>query len=578
MNLRDINWRRAALLAAVVLLNPGRAALAPAQSNNPTASQLLGSFEWRSDPAGGANRFDEAIIAFTVRELPDGRLQVSARVDMGEGKAGDDYLINPYLRLHSDKQYLLRGTVGGKRAEPSPARLAPFATELVFAKPQSPVEGWHAGYESYVDGSHVRDTGKGEEESEGLFDAVAPAISAVRLLNASQTAATLRWETDEPAFAQVEFGPTAGYGSASAATTEPATTHTVQLANLLPNTLYHYRARAWDAAGNTAVSPDFTFTSALNAPDTLTAYDDFERTDLGPDWTREPQYWTITDGELDHTPEAWKSWRYLTVYNAVSNGDGREIIEVSYRWGKNVTALGVREGALALMVDEDSPHANGYWIWHRYSQVWLWTINNGEYVGGLDLGRWSGSADPGAGDVVTIRIRQESDGNHFDYYINGSYSATAHDPAKHFPTSERWYVGFFLRGEEMKNEVDDFQITYVRKPGGASAPASLAGGSATPPQQFFLSPNYPNPFQQDTRLWLQVPVPGRAQAVIYNLQGQEMLRLFEGQLAGGTHLLHWNGATAGGSPARNGVYFLRILFEGENGSRELSTRRLLLAR
>jgi len=570
--------RQASLLLTTLLLNLGGIVSLMAQPNPPTAEQLLGRFEWRSDPAGGANRFDEAIIAFTVRELPDGRLHVSARVDLGEGKAGDDYLINPYLQLQRERQYLLRGTVGGKRAEPTPTQLPPFTTELVFAKPQGPVEGWHAGYESYVDGSHVRDTGKGGEESEGLFDAVAPTISAVRLLNASQTAATLRWQTDEPAFAQVEFGPTPGYGSASAATTELATLHTVQLVNLQPDTRYHYRVRAWDAAGNSAVSPDSTFTTALDQPDTLTAYDDFERTDLGPNWTREPQYWTITDGELDHTPEAWQSWRYLTVYNAVSNGDGREIIEVSYRWGKNVTALGVREGALALMVDEDSPHANGYWIWHRYSQVWLWTIKNGEYVGGLDLGRWYGAPDPGAGDVVTIKIRQESDGNHFDYYINGSYSATAHDPAKHFPKSEKWYVGFFLRGEEMKNEVDDFQITYVRKPGGASAPASLARGSATPPLQFFLSPNYPNPFHQDTRLWLQVPEAGRAQAVIYNLQGREILRLFEGQLAGGTHLLHWNGATAGGSQARNGVYFLRILFEGENGSRELSTRRLLLAK
>ncbi|MDZ7265741.1 MAG: fibronectin type III domain-containing protein [candidate division KSB1 bacterium] len=577
MNLHGINGRRAALLALVISLNPSGAAPAPAQPAHPTVSQLLGTFEWRSDAAGGANRFDEAIISFTVRELSDGRLQVSARVDLGEGKAGDDYLVNPYLRLQHDKQYLLHGSVGGKRAEPTPARLAPFAAELVFDKPPGPIEGWHAGYESYVDGSHVRDSGKGGEESPALYDAIAPAISGLQLLHTSPTSIALRWETDEPAVTRVEYGATPAYDSSTTASTELATAHTVQLLNLLPNTLYHYRILASDAAGNTAASPDFTFTTPLNAPDTLTVHDDFERTDLGPNWTREPQYWTITNGELDHTPEAWKSWRYLTVYNALSNGAGREIIEVSYRWGKNVTALGVREGALALMVDEDSPHANGYWIWHRYGQVWLWTIKNGEYVGGLDLGRWYGLSDPGAGDVVTIKIRQESDGNHFDYYINGNYSATAHDPVRHFPKSEQWYVGFFLRGEEMNNEVDDFQITYVRRPGGAAAPALLAEGGATVPQQFSLSPNHPNPFRHDTRLWLHLPEAGHAQAVIYNLHGQEVLRLFDGQLNTGTHALHWNGTTTAGQ-ASTGMYFLRILFEGENGRRELFTRRMILAR
>ncbi len=566
------------MLAGISLVLPN---LAFAQATQPSASQLLGTFIWQSHADSSANHVDEALISITVTELAGQQLQVRAQVDLGEGKASNDYVRNPFVRLNGQKQYIFPGTIGGKKAEPNADRLAPYDTLLVFPQPPGTITGWHLGYESYVDGSYPAEPPMGVRESSALFDAVAPTLRNVRLSSISSTTVTIRCETDEPARTQVQYGPALTYGSFSPASSALATEHVIQLTGLSPNTGYHYRVIASDAAGNAAFSTDATFTSARHAPDTLTVRDDFNRADLGPDWTREPEFWQITEGELDHTPEAWKSWRYLTVYNPVSNGDGREIIEVSYRWGKNVTALGVREGALALMVDEDSPYANGYWLWHRYGQVWLWTINNGEYVGGRDLGRWHGASDPGAGDVVIIKIRQERDGNYFDYYINGDYSATAEDPAKHFPKSETWYVGFFLRGEEMNNEIDEFSLTYIQRPGIApegSGRHALRANIATSRLQFSLSPNYPNPFRHSTQVPLHLNAPGRVSAVIYNLQGQQIQSLYNGSLSTGTHQLHWFGTTAAGQAASNGVYFLRVLFEADNGATEMLIKELMLAR
>lgn len=566
------------LLAGMSLVLPR---LTFAQVTQPSISQLLGTFTWQSHADSNTNHFDEALISITVTELAGQQLQVRAHVDLGEGKAGNDYVRNPFVKLNGYTQYIFQGTIGGKKTEPNADRLVPYDTLLVFPQPLGTITGWHLGYESYVDGSYPTAPPSGIRESPALFDAVAPILRNVRLSSISSTTVTIRCETNEPARTQVQYGPTLTYGSFSAAGSALATEHTIQLVGLFPNTDYHYRVIASDAAGNAAFSTDATFTSARHAPDTLTVRDDFNRADLGPDWTREPEFWQITEGELDHTPEAWKSWRYLTVYNPVSNGDGREIIEVSYRWGKNVTALGVREGALALMVDEDSPHANGYWLWHRYGQVWLWTINNGEYVGGRDLGRWHGASDPGAGDVVTIKIRQEHDGNYFDYYINGEYSATAEDPAKHFPKSENWYVGFFLRGEEMNNEIDEFSLTYIQKPGIApEAPAPIAAqeNRTNAQPQFHLSPNYPNPFRHFTQMPLHLGAPGRVSATIYNLQGQQIQSLYNGSLFTGTHQLKWFGTTAAGQAASNGIYFLRVLVEADNGAIEVLSRELLLAR
>lgn len=559
---------------SLLLLLPG---LSQAQS----ASQLLGTFTWLSNSASSTYQFDEAIISISVSELPGQKLQVLARVELGEGKAGDDYVRNPFVKLNDQTQYIFPGTVGGKKGEPAVDRLVPFDTVLVFLQPLGTIEGWRLGYESYVDGSHPGAPQAGTQESPALFDAIAPVISNLRIGGITPISAIIRFETDEPTRAQVQYGRTLSYGSFSPLDSTLATQHIIPLAELSPGIDYHYRIIASDAAGNTTYSPDTTFTSARIFPDTLTVRDNFNRADIGPDWTREPEFWQITEGELDHTPEAWKSWRYLTVYNPVSNGEGREIMEVSFRWGKEVTAHGVREGAMALMVDEDSPQGSGYWIWHRYNQVWLWTIKNGEYAGGRDLGRWDGGSDPGAGDVVTIKIRQEFGGNYFDYFVNGEYSATAVDRAKHFPKSETWYVGFFLRGEEMKNEIDEFSLTYIQKPGIApETPGRYASqeNRTTSQPQFHLSPNYPNPFRQSTHMPLHLSAPGRVSAVLYNLQGQQILSLYNGNLSTGTHQLRWLGTTDTGQAASNGVYFLRVLFEADGGAAEMLTRRLMLAR
>ena len=45
------------------------------------------------------------------------------------------------------------------------------------------------------------------------------------------------------------------------------TSHSASLSGLAANTLYHYRVKSRDAAGNLATSGDFTFTTAA-APDT----------------------------------------------------------------------------------------------------------------------------------------------------------------------------------------------------------------------------------------------------------------------------------------------------------------------
>ncbi len=77
--------------------------------------------------------------------------------------------------------------------------------------------------------------------------------------------------------------------------------------------------------------------------------------------------------------------------------------------------------------------------------------------------------------------------------------------------------------------------------------------------QFKLLQNYPNPFNPVTTL--QVYVPGNAGATssvkveIYNLLGQKVITLFDGNLAAGLHPLTWNGDSDRGAAVAGGIYF-----------------------
>lgn len=90
-------------------------------------------------------------------------------------------------------------------------------------------------------------------------DTTPPVISGVASSNVTASKATISWTTDEPADSQVEFGTTTAYGNSTPLDTSLLTNHAQTLRGLVKDTLYHYRVRSRDGAGNLALSGDFTF-------------------------------------------------------------------------------------------------------------------------------------------------------------------------------------------------------------------------------------------------------------------------------------------------------------------------------
>lgn len=94
-------------------------------------------------------------------------------------------------------------------------------------------------------------------------DTTAPIISSVSVLSKTRSGATITWKTDAPASSQVEYGRTPSYGSVAppqprdnpaSGTSAGVTTHSITLSGLQSGTIYHFRVKSNDAAGNEATS------------------------------------------------------------------------------------------------------------------------------------------------------------------------------------------------------------------------------------------------------------------------------------------------------------------------------------
>lgn len=78
------------------------------------------------------------------------------------------------------------------------------------------------------------------------------------------------------------------------------------------------------------------------------------------------------------------------------------------------------------------------------------------------------------------------------------------------------------------------------------------------PASTLLLGNYPNPFNPQTTVSFQLAEAGYVNLEIYNLKGQKVVTLQEGELAAGIYHLPWNGWDRLGRKASSGIYFCRL--------------------
>jgi PKD repeat protein len=126
------------------------------------------------------------------------------------------------------------------------------------------------------------------------------------------------------------------------------------------------------------------------------------------------------------------------------------------------------------------------------------------------------------------------------------------------------------RGEQTKNVMKPKHIEVVELQvfGKAYQPIvalgkNLSGANGTIPTDFALSQNFPNPFNPATSIRYELPEKAEVLLTIYNLQGQRVQTLAQGQMDAGVYDLQWNACDYNGSPVATGIYIYQFHAKGE---------------
>ena len=111
------------------------------------------------------------------------------------------------------------------------------------------------------------------------------------------------------------------------------------------------------------------------------------------------------------------------------------------------------------------------------------------------------------------------------------------------------------------------QIDY----NGTSSYSNVVNVSMVMPKTFSLEQNYPNPFNPTTNINFNLAVDSRVTLKIFNILGQEVTTLINGQLSSGFHTVSFNAVSF-----TSGVYFYQLSAQGIDGNNFKSVKKMIL--
>ncbi len=88
--------------------------------------------------------------------------------------------------------------------------------------------------------------------------------------------------------------------------------------------------------------------------------------------------------------------------------------------------------------------------------------------------------------------------------------------------------------------------------------ADEGSGAAIKPEAYRLNQNTPNPFNPSTTISFYNEAKGQVNLTIYNLLGQNVRTLVDGEMAPGMQEVIWDGTDDNGETVSSGIYFYRL--------------------
>ena len=105
--------------------------------------------------------------------------------------------------------------------------------------------------------------------------------------------------------------------------------------------------------------------------------------------------------------------------------------------------------------------------------------------------------------------------------------------------------------------------------GSFALPLGALPGAVVQPARFHLGENYPNPFNPSTVIPYHLPRSMPVRLEVFNILGQRIATLVDGEQASGLHTARWDGTNAAGQAVAAGIYLYRLSGEGVQAARSM---------
>jgi hypothetical protein len=97
----------------------------------------------------------------------------------------------------------------------------------------------------------------------------------------------------------------------------------------------------------------------------------------------------------------------------------------------------------------------------------------------------------------------------------------------------------------------------------------IGDGEVLLPQEFALNQNYPNPFNARTEIRYALPVDSDVKLEVYNILGQKVATLVDGEKEAGYHLFIWDGTSTSGEVVASGMYLYKLVTDEKTFVRKM---------
>jgi len=261
------------------------------------------------------------------------------------------------------------------------------------------------------------------------------------------------------------------------------------------------------------------------------------------------------------------------------NGDGKDEVYVSGYYDGSLFAITDADGDATSL---DTTGGSGDWTGNTEIAIIHEFGANGGL--GVDAASGFGIVQGGAAGVSDVNLFELAAGGdplvagHWTHRIFAMDDATTAAVLKtnlaDFDNDGNWEMALPYKGVNdttSTGELDPAGNRVFRIAEWDGTMVSIRDITLITPDDYKLAQNYPNPFNPSTRIEYSLPVNNTISLTVYNMLGQEIVKLVNNEYtAAGSHYVVWYGTDKNGMQVGSGTYIYELRYGNVSKTRQMS--------